>query len=106
MTNKRIPYSLYKAGYTEFKAFDYDCKTKTIEVELPDHKKVRFPKEWHKVGNNYYTPNNCVVSFWNTGLAENFYVEHHGSNTLKTVHKTIGPALDAREQVIAFVNQF
>lgn len=105
MTTKRIPYSLYKAGYTEFKASDYDSKTKTIAVELPDYKKVRFPKEWRKDGNNYFTPNDCVVSFWNTGLAENFYVEHH-SKTLKTEHKTIGPALDAREQVIAFVNQF
>lgn len=102
---KRIPYSLYKTGYTEFKAFNYDRKTKTIEVELPNYKKIKFPKEWRKDGNNYFTPNNCVVTFWNTGLAENFYIEHH-DETLRTVHKTIDPALNAREQVIAFVNQF
>lgn len=105
MKTKRIPYSLYKTGYTEFKASGYDPKTKTIEVELPEYKKIRFPKDWRKDGNNYFTPNGCRVSFWNTGLAENFYVEHYDV-VLKTIHKTFGPALDVREKVIAFVNQF
>ena len=41
---KTMPYSLYKTGYTEFKAENYNAIKKTIDVELPDYKKPRFPK--------------------------------------------------------------
>lgn len=102
---KRIPYWLYKSGYSEFKASDYDAKKKTIEVELPEYKRPKFPSDWSKSGNHYYTPNGCTVTFWGAGLAENFEVEHFVT-VYNRPHKSIGPCLNAREQVMEFVNQF
>lgn len=102
---KQMPYWLYKAGFTEFKTGEYNAKAKTIEVELPDYKKPRFPADWHKSGNHYITPNGCTVTFWGAGLAEHFEVEHFVT-VYNCKHKSIGPCIDAREQVIEFVNSF
>lgn len=102
---KRIPYWLYKAGYTEFKASDYDAGSKTIEVELPDVKRQRFPKEWRRDGNRYLTPNGCTVYFWGTGLAENFMVEHFVT-VYNCQRKSFGPGINARQQVMEFVASF
>lgn len=85
-----------------FKAYDYDKKTKTIEVELPDYKKPQFPKTWKKSGNHYITPEGFFVYFWNSGLAENFLVEKFISR-YNSVSKTVPAGLYAREDVIKFV---
>lgn len=64
---RRIPYSLYKTGYEQFRAYDYDPKTKTISVDLPPIKRRVFPKDWVRNGNHYVTPSGCTVYVYNTG---------------------------------------
>lgn len=102
---KTMPYSLYKTGYTEFKAENYNASKKTIDVELPDYKKPRFPAEWRKDGNHYYAPNGCVVTFWGAGLAESFLVERWISK-FNHPSKTVPAGLYAREKVMEFVASF
>ena len=99
---KTMPYWLYKTGYTEFNADNYDSKKKTIDVELPDYKKPRFPSEWRRNGNHYYAPNGCRVTFWNTGLSENFVVD----SPSRKKEKTFPASLYARENVIEYVASF
>ena len=53
---KRMPYSLYKQFYSQFSAEDYDQKTKTIMVDVPNIRRKSFPKEWKRIGNHYTTP--------------------------------------------------
>lgn len=101
---KIIPYWLYKTGYTDFPVRDYDAAAKTIVVDLPEYKKVRFPKNWVKSGNRYLTPNGCEVVFWATGLAENFIVITGCGNARK--EKTFPAGLYVREKVIAYVDSF
>lgn len=77
----RIKYSLYKQSYADFPAHDYDGRTKTIEVDLPEVTKPKFPKEWKVKGSNYYRlPNSTKIYFWNAGLAEHFYIERNISS--------------------------
>ena len=103
---KRMPYWLYKAGYTEFKARDYDAKKKTIEVELPDYKRPMFPDDWrNNGGNRYHTPNGCTVTGWGSGLSEHFEVEHYVT-IYNCPHKSFGPGIGTREQVMEYVNSF
>lgn len=102
---KTIPYSLYKTGYAEFRAKNYNASKKTIDVELPDYKKPRFPSDWRSSGNKYFAPNGCVIIFWGTGLAENFLIEH-GTNKFNYSSKTIPAGLYAREKVLAYVSSF
>lgn len=99
---KRIPYSLYKSGYTDFPARDYDKATKTIIVYLPEHKRPRFPADWKRDGNSYRTPNGARVYFWSSGLAENFLIESGTGYARKS--KTIPAGLYAREHVLEYVN--
>lgn len=99
---KTMPYSLYKTGYSEFPASNYNKAKKTIDVDLPEYKKPSFPSEWEKRGNHFHTPNGCTVTFWNSGLAENFLVERWVSR-YNHQSKTIPASLDAREKVIACV---
>lgn len=99
---KRIKYSLYRQSYSDFPATDYDAKTKTIAVDLPDVN-TKFPNAWKKSGNALYTPGGCAVRFWNTGLAQNYVVE-----TLKAplTSKTIPAGIDSKAKVIQTVRDF
>ena len=99
---KRMKYSLWKSYYRSFPADQYDQGTKTILVDLPDAPVIRWPKSWKRSGNHYLTPGGCLVHFWNTGLAQNFYVERIGNGS---IHETIHPGIDSRERVIAAVNR-
>lgn len=101
----KMKYALYKKSYSEFSATDYDKSTKTIMVDLPDVKKPKFPKDWEKVGNWYRLPNNTRVYFYNTGYAENFYIErtitvHH------ILNKTISAGINARQEAIETALKF
>ena len=103
---KRMPYWLYKTGYTEFKARDYDAQKKTIEVERPDYRRPKFPDDGRKGdGKRYRTPNGCTVTFWGTGLAEHFEVEHFVT-IYNCKHKSFGPCINVREQVMNYVSTF
>lgn len=102
---KTMPYSLYKTGYSEFPAISYNKSKKTIDVDLPKYKKPSFPSDWQKSGNHYRTPNGCTVTFWNSGLAENFLVEHWVSR-FNHQSKTIPASLYAREKVMEYVASF
>lgn len=102
---KKMPYILYKNYYNQYYSEDYDSKTKTIMVDLPDVKRKQFPKEWKRSGNHYYTPGGCEVCVWNTGLAENFVVSRNIS-AYQRYSKTICPSIDARDKVIATVALF
>lgn len=103
---KTMPYSLYKKGYDMFPADNYNRQKKTIEVEIPEHKRPRFPSDWVRSCNHYLTPNGCDVMVWNTGLAENFLVERGGRGPYAKDSKRIGPGLYSREEVIEYVNSF
>ena len=102
---KKMPYSLYKNYYSQFRAEEYDVKTKTIMVDVPDVRRKQFPKDWKRAGNHYYTPGGCEVCFWNTGLSENFLVTRYIS-AYQRYSKTICPGIDAREKVIETVKLF
>ena len=102
---KRLPYSLWKNYYRSFPADQYDQGTKTILVDVPKTilvdvpktKTIRWPKDWKRSGNHYLTPGGCLVHFWNTGLAQNYYVEHIKNGSL---HRTINPGIDSRQRVL------
>lgn len=80
----RMKYTLYKKSYSEFPATNYDPDSKSIEVDLPETVRPKFPKEWKVKGSNrYMLPNGTIIYFWNSGLAESFLVE-------RTVKKTVG----------------
>ena len=102
---KKMPYSLYKNYYNQFRAEEYDSKTKTIMVDIPDVKRKQFPKEWRRDGNHYYTPGGCTIFFWNTGFAQCFEVTRTVSYHVRYC-KTIYPGIDARDQVIETVKLF
>ena len=102
---KKMPYSLYKKYYNQFRSEDYDSKAKTIMVDIPDVKRKPFPKEWKRDCNQYFTPGGCAVSFWNTGLSESFEVTRNVS-CYERYHKTICPSIDARDKVIETVRLF
>ena len=102
---KRIPYSIYKKYYSEFSACNYDSKTKTIEVDIPDERRKPFPKTWTKNGNHYTTPGGCDVYFWGTGVAENFLVRRYVT-CYEQHQKTIVPGVNARERVLVTVAEF
>jgi hypothetical protein len=108
---KTMPYWLYKKGYSEFPAENYNSGKKTIDVTLPDYKAPSFPKEWQKdgaakqiVAKRYQ----ITVYSYNSGLAENYMIEYgyepgrfgyfdkHG-------RKYIGAGLYARQKCIDFV---
>lgn len=99
---KRLPYSLWKNYYRSFPADQYDQGTKTILVDLPDAPVIRWPKSWKRSANHYLTPGGCLVHFWNTGLAQNYYVEHIKNPAL---HQTIPPGIDSRQRVLAAVKR-
>lgn len=71
----RIPYRIYKQGYSEYPATDYDKTTKTIEVDIPEIKKPTFPKEWktNSTGRKYF--NHVQMFIRNSGLAECYDIE-------------------------------
>ena len=102
---KKMPYGLYKNYYNQFCAEGYDSKTKTIMVNIPDVKRKKFPKEWKRDGNHYYTPGGCEVCVWSTGFSENFLVTCNIS-AYQRYTKTICPGIDARDKVIETVKLF
>jgi hypothetical protein len=89
-----------------YRANNYDVAKRTIDVELPNHDRTQFPKDWEKRGNHYYTPNGCVVSYWGSGYGENFLVEHNYNSVSKHESTIVGPGLYAREMVIDIVNKY
>lgn len=102
---KRMPYSLWKSYYRQFPADQYDLASKTILVELPDVKPIKWPKDWRRNGGQcYITPGGCYVYFWNTGLAQNFEVRKLVSGYY-TATRTIHPGIDSRQRVLKAVEQ-
>lgn len=103
---RRIPYSLYKTGYEQFPARDYDQETKTILVDLPKIKRRVWPKDWKRSGGNWFsTPNGCEVYFWNTGLAQNYLVRWFGG-PYNNKSRTIPAGIDAFQRVLDTVAEF
>jgi hypothetical protein len=94
----RMPYRIYKQGYTEYPATDYDKSTKTIDVQLPEYRKPMFPKEWRteSTGRKYF--NHVQMFIRNSGLAECYDIEQ----LVKPYkHIRIECGLKAREKAIA-----
>ncbi len=102
---RRIPYSLYKTGYEQFPARDYDQKTKTILVELPVMKRRVWPKNWKRFSNHYTAPNGCAVYFWNTGLAQNYVVDGPYSPYMRK-SRTIPAGFYSFEHMLQTVQEF
>lgn len=103
---RRIAYSLYKTGYTQFPATDYDPVTKAIVVDLPDQPRHRMPKEWTRSGNAYLTPGGCRITIWNTGLARNYLVEHGYCRISTRRSVTIRAGIDSFERMLEAVREF
>ena len=93
----RISYSVYKSYYAEYPADDYDSKKKTINVKLPDYKRVRLPKEWGAGPVKYI--NHVRVQIYSSGYSESYLIEPYK-------RMKIYPGLKARERVIDVVNRF
>ena len=76
---KRIKYSLYKKSYNSLPTVpgSYDPSTKTIEIEFPDEKPVKFGKEWIATGGNAKRLDGyrILIRFWNQGPAQSYMVE-------------------------------
>lgn len=102
---RRMLYSLYKTGYEQFPAYDYDPKTKTIAVDLPYTKRRVFPKDWVRYGNHYKTPSGCTVYVYNTGLAQNYYVEEEYTPYCRRT-RTIHAGIDSFEKMLKTVEEF
>lgn len=97
---KRMKYSLYKSSYSAFKADNYDAKTKTIEVELPEIIRPKFPTDWQKLSGGWYKlPNGTNLYVWNSGLAENFRIERSISVYQQYI-ETIEAGINARTEAI------
>lgn len=96
----RMSYSVYKHGYTEFPADDYDAKTKTIHVRLPEYKKPKFPKDFG--AGHPKQADNVIMFVYNSGYAENYYIEQLVHPYKKA---TIGCGLYAREEAIRIFNE-
>ena len=91
----RISYSVYKSYYAEYPADDYDPKKKTINVKLPDYKRVRLPKEWGAGPVKYI--NHVKVQIYSSGYSESYLIEQ----TVAPYRRMkIYPGLKARERVI------
>ncbi len=103
---RRIPYSLYKTGYSKFQATDYDPATKTVEVDLPETPPRRMPKGWKRDGNSYRTPGGCRITFWNSGLARNYLVEYGYCSVFTRQSKTIPAGIDSYDRMMAAVKAF
>ena len=100
---KRMKYSLYKTYYAQYPASDYNKNDKTIMVDLPEVKRVLFPKDWERSGNCYITPSGIRVWTWNSGLLQNFKIEL--ATAFGTNYFTVGPGVDSRQKVIERVKQ-
>ena len=75
---KRIKYSLYKSGYSMLPTIpgSYDPTTKTIEIDMPDEKPVRFGPEWISAGNSKrLRGTSIVIRYWGQGPAQTYRVE-------------------------------
>lgn len=98
----RMPYRIYKQGYSEFKAYDYDKTTKTIEVDLPEYKKPVFPKDWktESSGRKYF--NHVQMFIRNSGISECYDIEQ----LVKPYkHIRIECGLKSREKAIEMMYQ-
>ena len=100
-----MKYSIYKKYFREYPSREYNLEKKTIEVDLPEHKTIKWPSNWRKSGNSLRTPSGIEILFWNSGLAENFYVNYYVSRYYH-LSRTISPAIDARQQVLDTVAEF
>ena len=100
-----MPYSTYNKYYCEFHSENYDSRTKTIMVDIPDVKRNPFPKDWKRDGNRYFTPGGCEVIVWGSGVSENFLVRRTVSAHYY-LSKTIHPGINARDNVISTVKLF
>lgn len=76
---KRIKYSLYKQSYNTLPTVkgSYDPATKTIEIEFPDDKPVKFSREWITTGGNAKRLDGyrILIRYWNQGPARKYMVE-------------------------------
>jgi hypothetical protein len=95
----RMPYWLYKKGYTMYPHYNYSSQDKSITVMLPEYDKPQFPEDWKLIGGCFITPIGIQVFYWNTGLAERFQVRWYEKV------KEFNPGLRARENMIDYVRR-
>lgn len=102
---RRIPYWLYKTGYEQFPASDYDKATKTIEVDIPPMKRRVWPKEWKRCGNHFVTDKGTEIYYWNSGIQQNYLVQEPYKRFGRR-ECTISAGFDAFDRVIQTVKEF
>ena len=71
----RMSYRIYKQGYSEYPATDYDKSTKTIDVQLPEYKKPTFPKEWKTDSSARKYFHHVQMFIRNSGVSECYDIE-------------------------------
>lgn len=103
---RRIPYWLYKTGYSQFPAIGYDESSKTIEVDIPPMKKRVWPNEWKRPGSNHMITNKGVeIYFWNSGIQQNYLVREPYKR-FERRERTIHAGFDAFDRVMQTVEEF
>lgn len=103
---RRIPYWLYKTGYSQFPADDYDKLTKTIEVDIPPMKRRVWPKSWLRPGTNHMiTEKGVEIYFWNSGIQQNYFVREPYKRFGRR-ERTIPAGFDAFDRVMQTVKEF
>lgn len=103
---RRIPYWLYKTGYSQFPASDYDAAKKTIEVDIPPMKRRVWPKEWKRRGINcLVTDKGVEIYYWNSGIQQNYLVMEPYKPFFRR-ERTIHAGFDAFERVMQTVKEF
>lgn len=119
---RKMKYSLYKKYYGQYQAHDYDSKTKSIMVDLPDIPRSKMPKEWVKddVFPGMRTPGGCTVYTYGSGLSMSHRVERIIDNDLsgkkflvsgpwtptqRVYEREIWPGVDRNERLIAAVEE-
>lgn len=102
---RRIPYWLYKTGFDQFPASDYDKSTKTIVVDMPPMKRRVWPKEWKRRGNCFVTGKGVEVYCWNTGIQQNYLVMEPYKRFGRR-QRTISAGFDSFERVMQTVKEF
>lgn len=93
-----MKYAVYKAGYSEYPAGDYNEKDKTITVTLPEYSRPKFPREFGAGAYKVYK--HVAIQCYNAGYAENYRIEQL-LPPYKHIHIPCG--LRARERAIQAV---
>ena len=107
----KVSYSFYKKYFRECKTGEYDEKSKTIEIEVPN--RPPFPKEWKADGGYRYTLDGIKIYTYGSGYQESYLVSvlhevelSSGEKVIRETTTIVRPGVNARQQVMDVVAEF